>query len=82
MKYHFPLIKPKVSIPMWQMLLKLEEEMAEFQQDQGVEAKKKEAIDILHVAETLVRKFFNDDAEFERIKALVTKKNKDRGYYK
>lgn len=79
--WHFPLINPKKKFPLWHYLEKISEEMGEFSIEKDEEARKKEAMDVLHAAETFARKFFNDDSEFQRVRREVTKKNLKRGYY-
>lgn len=80
--YHFPLINPVKKFNLEHFIDHIREEIKEFEEETDPGKKEKEAIDILHSAETFVRKFFNDDEKFERIKQKVITKNKNRGYYK
>lgn len=80
--YHFPLINPVKKFPLKHFIDHIREEIKEFEEETDTDNKEKEAIDILHSAETFVRKFFNNDKHFEEVKRKVITKNEIRGYYK
>lgn len=63
---------------------KVLQELGEFLSETDPEKQAVEAMDILHAAETLVRKFFRRYPEMWPHEAIgkVVRKNADRGYYK
>ncbi len=83
MKWSFPLINPGTHSSVKDLINKVLSELNEFDNENDLEKKGMEAIDILHSAETLVRKFFsqNPSLSFPEMKKKVIKKNNDRGYY-
>jgi hypothetical protein len=81
-QWHFPLINPKKKFPLKHYLDHILEEIKEFEEDQTLEEKQKEAVDILHSAETFIRKYFKNKKDFQRVKNAVVRKNRERGYYK
>jgi hypothetical protein len=81
-KWHFPLINPVKKYSIAHYLNHIKEEIREYEEETSPEEKKKEAMDILHAAETFARKFFANDEEFEFVRAQVIAKNIVRGYYK
>ncbi len=80
-KWHFPLINPVQKYSLKHYLDHIMEEIKEFEEEMSQENKDKEAIDILHSAETFVRKYFEDRKKFLKVKNQVIRKNKKRGYY-
>ncbi len=82
-KWHFPLINPVMEYSLKHYLDHIMEEILEFEEEKDKEKKRKEAIDILHAAETFVRKYFarTEGSTFEEVKDAVIEKNKSRGYY-
>mgnify|MGYP001413974714 CR=1 FL=1 len=90
--WHFPLIHPEERPSVQHMLWKLEEEIKEFKLADRPMDKAEEVLDILHAAETLVRKFFiqaigtdgvyTTDDIIRRSKKKIIRKNRKRGYYK
>jgi len=83
MEFHFPLIDPVKHWELKHYLNKVREECSEFEEEKDPERQAKEVVDILHAAETLVRKYFERNTIFtlEEIKTATVKKNRDRGYY-
>lgn len=83
MKWHFPLIDPVRYWNLQHYLDHVREECKEYEEETDKEKEAKEVVDILHAAETLVRKYFerNTQFTFEEIKQATIKKNKARGYY-
>ena len=79
--WHFPLINPVKKYSLNHFLNHIREECREFEEETSQEEKEKEAVDILHAAETFVRKFFADDKRFEEVRDKVIAKNTSRGYY-
>ena len=63
---------------------KVLQELGEFLREKDLEKKAVEVMDILHSAETLVRKFFHRNPRLcqKTIIRKVIGKNKKRGYYK
>lgn len=80
-RWHFPLINPRDSYPLNHYLEHIDQEMKEFDQANSQRRREEEAIDVLHAAETFVRKFFRTEEEFIKAKARVVRKNINRGYY-
>lgn len=83
MRTNFPLINPVKKFSIKHYADHVKEEIEEFEKGETDEQKAKEVIDVLHAAETLVRKFFVQHPEFD-IDFIITqiiKKNKERGYY-
>lgn len=81
-QWHFPLINPVQKFSLQHYLDHIVEEIKEFNEETNPELKEKEAMDILHSAETFVRKFFHDKKRFDEVRKSVIAKNKSRGYYK
>ena len=84
MKWNFPQIDPVRFWDTQHYLDHVREECWEFEVEQeGTEDKAKECLDILHAAETLVRKYFERNPQFklEDIQAAIIVKNTSRGYY-
>lgn len=82
-RWHFPLINPVKQFDLQHYLDKVEEEVKEFKDAKSMPEMEKEAVDILHAAETFVRKFCASmGVDFEAVKAATIKKNKERGYYR
>lgn len=79
--WHFPLIDPGRSHSIHHYLDHIKEEIEEFKKEKNHEDKMKEAIDILHSAETFIRKLFKEK-QFQEYRDKVIKKNRARGYYK
>lgn len=84
MKWHFSICIPDRKDRNERLSNKVRSELAEFDKEKDLNEKAKEAVDILHSAENLVRKFFNKHPKlsFEKIKTAVVSKNAKRGYYK
>ena len=81
-QWHFPLINPVQKFPLNHFLEHIELEMKEFLDAQTIEEQGKEAVDILHAAETFVRKYFEQNGRsFEAVRDAIIAKNKTRGYY-
>jgi hypothetical protein len=81
-KWHFPLIDPERSWPLQHYIDKVSEELMEFQSATSSDEKDKEVVDVLHAAETLVRKYFaGRTADYDRIREKIIIKNTARGYY-
>ena len=82
-QWHFPLINPVVHYPLEHYLEHLLEEIEEFKDETDDEKKRQEALDVLHAAETLVRKYFERTSgdTFMQVKNRVIAKNLNRGYY-
>lgn len=81
--WHFPLINPVKQFDLQHYLDKVGEEVKEFQDAKTTAEMDKEAIDILHAAETFVRKYcITMGVDFESVKNAVIRKNEDRGYYR
>ena len=82
--YHFPLINPVDFYDNQHYLDHIGEEMKEFEEEQDLEKKKKEAVDILHASETFVRKYFESIGanDFDHVRRTIIAKNRKRGYYK
>lgn len=84
MKWHFPLINPLKKFSLSHYIEHVYEELEEFEDEKdGTINQAKEVIDILHSAETLVRKYFlkYPEFDFESMKREIIDKNKKRGYY-
>ena len=83
MKWMFPLIDPVNHWELQHYLDHVREECKEYEEESDEEKKAKEVVDILHAAETLVRKYFerNSKFSFEDIREAIVKKNRGRGYY-
>lgn len=86
--WHFPLIEPtkpqqEPKFDIEHYLNHIVEEVKEFEEETDPVAKRKEAVDILHSAETFIRHYFErtEGLSFEEIKEMVISKNKQRGYY-
>jgi len=79
-RWHFPLIDPIRSHRLKHYSDHVIEEVREFERARTRKEKEKEAADILHAAETLVRKYFRAKS-FEPTRKAVIKKNRVRGYY-
>ena len=83
--FNFPEILPgKVQTDEF-LLIKVLQEISEFGRERiELEHQALEAVDVLHAAETLVRKFFQKHPELSLQDTIekVVKKNADRGYYK
>jgi hypothetical protein len=85
MQCNFPEIFPGKDQTDEFLLIKVLQELSEFGREKiTLEHQALEAIDVLHAAETLVRKFFarNPNLSFEEMKAKAIAKNRERGYYK
>ena len=84
MGWHFPLIRPVQKFDDENLVNKVLSELTEFEKETDLNKKALEAIDVLHSAETLVRKFFlkYPSLSFRKRKRQVIEKNKKRGYYK
>ncbi len=95
-RWHFPLVKPNRKDTVADLVEKVRSELTEFEEADNTPDKMLELLDVLHSAETLVRKFFKfycfkdvdlaadeivDEAMFE-MKQEIVSKNKKRGYYK
>jgi uncharacterized caspase-like protein len=82
-KWHFPLINPVRKFSIKHFTDHVNEEVDEFKQEKDLAKKAKECVDVLHAAETLVRKFFlqHPELDVEKIKKQIIDKNKKRGYY-
>lgn len=84
MKWHFPLINPRMKFSLKHYFDHVKEELDEFKDEEaGSIEQAKEVVDILHSAETLVRKYFEKYPQhsFEQIKESTITKNHARGYY-
>jgi hypothetical protein len=83
-KWHFPLINPKKKYSLKHYLDHIVEEIKEFEEETDKEKKRKECVDILHAAETFVRKYFErtEGSSFEEVHRSTVSKNKKRGYYR
>jgi len=80
MKFTFPEIKTTRN--KFQSLTKIEEEIYEYRRTREDENEDEEAIDILHSAETFIRKQFHGREEvLDKLIEQVILKNKERGYY-
>lgn len=85
MKWNFPLINPRKKFPLIHYLNHVYEELDEYRgEPRGSLKQAKEVIDVLHAAETLVRKFFEENSQFdlEAMRQSTIRKNDARGYYK
>ena len=82
-KWHFPLIDPVKHWDLQHYIDHVREECKEFEEEMDPEKRAKECLDILHAAETLVRKYFERQSRFSfnEIKAAIIAKNSKRGYY-
>ena len=82
-KWHFPLINPEQNYSLKHYFDHITEEIKEFEEETNKELKRKEAVDILHSAETFVRKYFErtEGSSFEEVKQSTITKNRKRGYY-
>jgi len=82
-KWHFPLINPVQNYSLEHYLDHIVEEIKEFKEETDPELKRKEAVDILHAAETFVRKYFQrtKGSDFKQVRTATIKKNRKRGYY-
>lgn len=80
-RWHFPLINPIQKFSLEHYLDHIVEEVEEFKEETDEDRKRKEAMDILHAAETFARKFFTDEKQFQKVRRQVISKNKVRGYY-
>jgi hypothetical protein len=83
---HFPRIVVSDDKSLVWQAYRVLEELKEFEQSQANEPlinQALEVIDVLHAAETLVRKFFllHPELDFETIKQEVIAKNRAREYY-
>jgi hypothetical protein len=84
MRWHFPLINPNLRFSLKHYFDHVKEELKEYEAEpEGSIEQAKEVVDVLHSAETLVRKFFerNPQHNFDDIKARTVEKNRARGYY-
>ena len=79
-RWHFPLIDPVKRWPLKHYIDHVREEVEEFERARGRRNRDKEVVDILHAAETLVRKYFKRRS-FEPTKKAIIRKNRRRGYY-
>ena len=80
--WHFPLCNPKIPFPIEHFLEHIQLEIEEFKEETEPVRKAKEAVDILHSAETFIRHYFSQtDIKFEAIRDAVIIKNTLRGYY-
>ncbi len=81
--WNFPLINPIKEFDIQHYLDHIKEEIDEFEKEKDPEKKRKEAVDVLHAAETFVRKFFIADPSisFDEVCNQVKHKNQMRGYY-
>jgi len=81
--WHFPLINPKQLFDLEHYAEHVLEEIEEYRTAESKVEEAKEVVDVLHAAETLVRKYFerNPDVTFEEVRDGIIKKNKDRSYY-
>lgn len=82
-QWHFPLINPVQEFPIGHFLEHIQLEIEEVKQEPDPEKRAKEVVDVLHAAETFVRKYFEQNPEFNfnDIRKAVIKKNRKRGYY-
>ena len=82
MEWHFPLINPVRKFPLDHFLEHVIEGIVEFEEETDEENKDKEAVDILHAAETFVRKYFESNGrDWRVVRDAIIQKNKKRGYY-
>lgn len=82
-RWHFPLITPGRKDTEDEMVHKVLSEIKEFQSATDNLEKGLEVLDILHAAETLVRKFFysHPNLSIKKMRRMIYKKNEKRGYY-
>jgi len=84
MKWQFPLINPTVHYSTDHYIDHVMEEVGEVMAEvDGSSEQAKEVVDVLHAAETLVRKFFERNPQhcFNSVKQEIIRKNTGRGYY-
>lgn len=83
MKFTFPEINPTNDKTLEHYTERVKLEADEFEQEEILEKKAMEAVDILHAAETVVRKFFklHPELNLDEIVKSVISKNTNRGYY-
>ncbi len=92
LRWHFPLIRPKRQDSLKDLITKVRSELDELEKAPTVHEQLLEAVDVLHSAETLVRKLFNQhsgDKNLQHLKGYaydlyrrtVIRKNKLQGYY-
>ena len=83
MRWHFPLADPHRRQTQEESISHVLSEVREFESETDIDKKALEALDILHCAETLVRKFFQEypQLSIEKTRHLVEQKNRQRGYY-
>lgn len=81
MKFNFPAIKSTRDVR--QSAQKVQDELNEFidELEKPSDKLKLECIDILHTAESLMRKVFESEDEMDEFIKKVYDKNKNRGYY-
>ena len=81
-QWHFPLINPVRQFDLEHFLEHISLEIVEFQEETDQDKKDKEAVDVLHAAETFVRKYFEANGRsYEAVRDAIIAKNKTRGYY-
>lgn len=82
-RWQFPLIDPNKYWDTQHYVDHIREEIREYEEESDLEKKAKECMDVLHAAETLVRKFFqrNPEVSYDRIRDAIVQKNMQRGYY-
>lgn len=83
MEFNFPEINPGFSKGLDHYSERVKLEVDEFQKAESLDDMAMEAIDVLHAAETLVRKFFLEHPELNITAYIhdVKVKNSQRGYY-
>lgn len=84
MWWNFPPINPLKKFTIKHYADHISSEIEEFNKEEtGSVAQAKEVIDILHAAETLVRKFFEKHPQHDvsKVRQQVIRKNDERGYY-
>lgn len=81
--WHFPLINPVCPFDLEHYLNHVYEELDEFKNAEDLDEEAKEVLDVLHAAETLVRRFFieHPELDFSSVRDSIVKKNRARGYY-
>lgn len=83
MRYNFPEIDPGRSHDINHYLDHVAEEVKEVKQETDKDKEAIEILDVLHAAETLVRKYFKSRPELNVYELIdqVIEKNRKRGYY-
>lgn len=80
--WHFPLINPQQKFDIKHFIDHVGLEVKEFHDAKTDDEKDKEAVDVLHAAETFVRKYFEANGRsYESVRDAIIAKNKNRGYY-